>query len=184
MLLDYQRGPLIHGNECTDIRSIVVTLEREMFLDGCFQVLQKTSTESRILKAMSETNSPVTKAFYRKLLSPAQGAWGRMKEARLERIEQINELVRTVDSMLIDAGRPGSMITATAQAAISAPAAPAPNATALRATMFPPDGKGLDGYPIQIKVDEASLPPQRRISWNWGDASPADQGSNADGSHT
>jgi len=37
MLASYKRGLLIRGDEYTDIRSIVVTLEREIFLDGYFK---------------------------------------------------------------------------------------------------------------------------------------------------
>jgi len=37
MLGYYKRALLIQGNEYTDIRSIVVSLEREMFLDGYFK---------------------------------------------------------------------------------------------------------------------------------------------------
>jgi predicted metal-binding protein len=37
MLGHYKRGLLVHGDEYTDIRTITVTLEREMFLDGYFK---------------------------------------------------------------------------------------------------------------------------------------------------
>ena len=35
MLTHYKHGLLIHGDEHTDIKDVVVTLEREIFLDGC-----------------------------------------------------------------------------------------------------------------------------------------------------
>jgi len=34
MVADYAYGILIHGDEWTDIREVVITLEREIFLDG------------------------------------------------------------------------------------------------------------------------------------------------------
>ncbi len=37
MLGYYKRGLLIRGDKYTDIRTIIVTLEREMFLDGYFK---------------------------------------------------------------------------------------------------------------------------------------------------
>jgi predicted metal-binding protein len=37
MLADYQRALLIHGDEYSDIRSMVATLEREIFLDGYYK---------------------------------------------------------------------------------------------------------------------------------------------------
>jgi alpha-mannosidase len=43
---------------------------------------------------------------------------------------------------------------ATSQAVISAPASPAPNPAALRAALFPTDGKGLVGDPFQRSSSE------------------------------
>jgi len=37
MLKFYKKALLVHGDEDTDIRNIVVTLEREIFLDGYFK---------------------------------------------------------------------------------------------------------------------------------------------------
>jgi predicted metal-binding protein len=37
MLKYYKKALLVHGTENTDIRSIVATLEREIFLDGYFK---------------------------------------------------------------------------------------------------------------------------------------------------
>ncbi len=62
MLTHYKSGLLIHGKEYTDIRSIVVTLEREMFLDGYFKALGMGAGPCNLCRVCDETCCHADKA--------------------------------------------------------------------------------------------------------------------------
>jgi hypothetical protein len=53
----------------------------------------------------------------------------------------------------------------------------------LRGGMFPADGKGVMGYPIQIKVVDNGLPPQCKFIWTWGDGTSDEINRNKESSH-
>ncbi len=55
MLKHYRHGLLIHGDEYSDIRSIVVTLEREMFLDGYFKAFGMGAGPCDLCEECAET---------------------------------------------------------------------------------------------------------------------------------
>jgi hypothetical protein len=55
--------------------------------------------------------------------------------------------------------------------------------SALRGGLFPADGKGVMGYPIQIKVVDTGLPPQCKFIWTWGDGSSDEINRNKESSH-
>ena len=55
MLEYYRHGLLIHGNEYADIRSIVVALEREMFLDGYFKAFGMGAGPCSLCEECAET---------------------------------------------------------------------------------------------------------------------------------
>jgi hypothetical protein len=84
--------------------------------------------------------------------------------------------------MLVDGSQPGQALTATAQVAISVKPESAPQPE-LRASLFPSDGKGLAGRPIQLKVDDNGLPSQCKFVWTWGDGTPNESNANREGSH-
>ena len=52
-----------------------------------------------------------------------------------------------------------------------------------RGGMFPADGKGLEGYPVQIKVVDSGLPAQCKLVWTWGDGSSDEVTANKEGAH-
>jgi hypothetical protein len=87
-----------------------------------------------------------------------------------------------VKAMLIDGSQPGQVLTAATQVVISVKPESAPQ-TAMRASLFPADGKGLVGYPIKLQIDGSGLPSQCKFVWTWGDGAPDETNANREGSH-
>jgi hypothetical protein len=87
-----------------------------------------------------------------------------------------------VKAMIVDGSQTGQIPTATASVTISVKPEATPQA-ALRASLIPADGKGLVGYPIQVKIDGSGLPSQCKFVWTWGDGMPVETNANRDGSH-